>query len=64
MEVCECDLRARGLSRRVPRERLMAARKAALEVDAAALARDHPQSVPAAIHAARAARIANVLSAG
>ncbi|MCM2329139.1 MAG: multifunctional CCA tRNA nucleotidyl transferase/2'3'-cyclic phosphodiesterase/2'nucleotidase/phosphatase [Lysobacter sp.] len=64
MEVCECDLCARGLSRRVPRERLMAARKAALEVDAAAIARDHPRSVPTAIHAARAARIASVLSAG
>jgi len=64
METCECDLRARGISRQVPRERLRAARAAALEVDAATLAREHPQSVPAAIHAARAARIASVLSGG
>jgi tRNA nucleotidyltransferase (CCA-adding enzyme) len=61
MDVCECDLRARGLSRPVPRERLGSARKAALEVDAAAIARDHPQAVPAALHAARAARIAGAL---
>jgi tRNA nucleotidyltransferase (CCA-adding enzyme) len=60
MEVCECDLKARGLARRVPRETLLAARAAALSVDAAALAREHPQSVPAAIHAARAARIASM----
>jgi tRNA nucleotidyltransferase (CCA-adding enzyme) len=58
MEVCECDLRARGASRRVPRERILAARTAALEIDAATIARDHPRAVPAALHAARAARIA------
>jgi tRNA nucleotidyltransferase (CCA-adding enzyme) len=63
MDVCECDLRARGIARRVPRERLVAARSAALEVDAAAIAKAHPQSVPAAIHAARAERIAAALSA-
>jgi len=40
-----------------------AAREAALSVDAAAIARDHPQAVPAAIHAARAARIAQALAA-
>ncbi|MBL0142849.1 MAG: multifunctional CCA tRNA nucleotidyl transferase/2'3'-cyclic phosphodiesterase/2'nucleotidase/phosphatase [Betaproteobacteria bacterium] len=61
MDACECDLRARGLARRVPRERIRAARSAALEVDAAAIAREHPQSVRTAIHAARAARIANAL---
>jgi tRNA nucleotidyltransferase (CCA-adding enzyme) len=63
MEVCECDLGARGLARTVPRERIHRARRAALEVDAAAIAREHPQSVPAAIHAARAARIAEALRA-
>jgi tRNA nucleotidyltransferase (CCA-adding enzyme) len=62
MEVAECDLCARGLTRQVPRERLRSARRAALEVDAAAVARQNPQSVPAAIHAARAARIAAALS--
>ena len=62
VEVCECDLRARSLSRRVPRDRIDAARAAALEVDAAAVAREHPQAVPAAIHEARAARIAGVLA--
>ena len=62
MEVCECDLRARGLARQVPRDRLRSARTAALEVDAAAIARAHPQSVPASIHAARVARIADVLT--
>ncbi|HEX4943763.1 MAG TPA: multifunctional CCA tRNA nucleotidyl transferase/2'3'-cyclic phosphodiesterase/2'nucleotidase/phosphatase, partial [Usitatibacteraceae bacterium] len=62
MEVCACDLRARGLARQVPRERIHAARVAALEVDAASIARDHPQSVAAAIHAARAARIAEALA--
>jgi tRNA nucleotidyltransferase (CCA-adding enzyme) len=61
LEVCECDLRARGNSRRVPRERLRAAREAALSVDAAAIAKANPQSVPAAIHAARAERIAAAL---
>ncbi len=64
MEVCECDLRARGHSRQVPRERIRAARDAALAVDAAAIAREHPQSIPAAIHSARAARIARALSEG
>ena len=64
MEVCDCDLRARGVNRKVPRERLDAARRAALEVDAGAVARDNPQSVPAAIHAARAARIAQALAGG
>jgi tRNA nucleotidyltransferase (CCA-adding enzyme) len=64
MEVCECDLRARGLARQVPRERLRTARAAALEVDAAGIAREHPQSIPAAIHAARAARIAEALAGG
>jgi tRNA nucleotidyltransferase (CCA-adding enzyme) len=62
MEVCECDLRARSLARQVPRQRLRAAREAALQVDAAAVAREHPLAVPAAIHAARAARIAQTLS--
>ncbi|MGE0356649.1 MAG: multifunctional CCA tRNA nucleotidyl transferase/2'3'-cyclic phosphodiesterase/2'nucleotidase/phosphatase [Burkholderiales bacterium] len=62
LEVCEADLRARGLTRPVPRERLAAAREAALGVDAAAVARENPASVPAAIHAARAARIAAALS--
>jgi len=61
LEVCACDLRARGSSRAVPRERIHAARAAALGVDAAAIAREHPQAVPAAIHAARAARIAAAL---
>jgi tRNA nucleotidyltransferase (CCA-adding enzyme) len=61
MDVCECDLRARGHSRQVPRDRIRAARAAALEVDAAAIARQNPQSVPAAIHAARAARIGDAL---
>jgi tRNA nucleotidyltransferase (CCA-adding enzyme) len=64
MEVCECDLRARALARQVPRQRLRAAREAALQVDAAAVAREHPQAVPAAIHAARAARIAAALAGG
>jgi tRNA nucleotidyltransferase (CCA-adding enzyme) len=62
MEVCECDLRARSLARQVPRQRLLAAREAALQVDAATVAREHPRAVPAAIHAARAARIAQALS--
>ncbi len=60
-DVCECDLRARGLARPVPRERLRRAREAALSVDAAAVARAHPGSVPAAVHAARAERIAAAL---
>ena len=64
MEVCECDLRARGLERQVPRDRIRLAREAALEVDAAAIARDNPRTVPASIHAARAARIAEALSRG
>ncbi|MDH5264134.1 MAG: multifunctional CCA tRNA nucleotidyl transferase/2'3'-cyclic phosphodiesterase/2'nucleotidase/phosphatase [Betaproteobacteria bacterium] len=64
MEICECDLRARGLARPVPRARILAARTAALAVDAAAIARAAPQSVPAAIHAARAERIAEALSGG
>lgn len=63
LNVCECDLRARGHSRPVPRERLLAARRAALEVDAAAIARANPQSVPAAIRAARVARIGEALGA-
>lgn len=63
VEACECDLAARGLSRRVPRERILAARQAALEVDAAAIARASPRSVPAALHAARAERIARALPA-
>jgi tRNA nucleotidyltransferase (CCA-adding enzyme) len=62
MDACECDLRARGLARPLPRERILAARTAALAVDAAAIARANPQSVPAAIHAARAGRIAAALS--
>jgi tRNA nucleotidyltransferase (CCA-adding enzyme) len=62
-QVCESDLRARGLSRRVPRERLQEARAAALEIDAATVAREHAGNVPAAIHAARAARIAERLGA-
>jgi tRNA nucleotidyltransferase (CCA-adding enzyme) len=57
MQVCESDLRARGLSRRVPRERLAAARAAALEVDAAAIARAHPGAVAPALHAARVERV-------
>ncbi len=57
LEVCECDLRARGLARQVPRQRLADARAAALEVDAQAIAKANPQSVAAAIHAARAQRI-------
>jgi tRNA nucleotidyltransferase (CCA-adding enzyme) len=61
MDACECDLRARGLARQVPRERLRKARAAALEVDAASLARENPQSIPAAIHDARAAQIAEKL---
>ncbi|MCL4689531.1 MAG: multifunctional CCA tRNA nucleotidyl transferase/2'3'-cyclic phosphodiesterase/2'nucleotidase/phosphatase [Burkholderiales bacterium] len=64
MDLCECDLKARGLARTVPRERLRLAREAALGVDAAAIARDNPQSVPAAIHAARSARIAEVVQEG
>ncbi len=63
MEVCECDLCARGLVRTVPRDRIRAARAAALDVDAAAIAREHPQAVAASIRAARAARIAAVLPA-
>jgi tRNA nucleotidyltransferase (CCA-adding enzyme) len=63
MDVCDCDLAARGLSRRVPRETIEAARKAALAVDAAAVARESPRSVAAAIHAARAARIQSALAA-
>jgi len=63
LQVCECDLRARGMTRRVPRERLERARAAALEIDAAAVAREHPGHVAAAIHAARAARIAERLAA-
>ena len=62
MEVCEADLRSRGLSRQVPRQRLHGALAAAQGIDAAAIARAHPQSVPAAIHDARAARIAGLLS--
>jgi len=62
MEVCECDLCARGLARTAPRGRIRDARAAALEVDAAAIAREHPQAVAAAVHAARAARIAAALS--
>ena len=61
MEACECDLRARALARQVPRERILAARAAAQAVDAAAIARANPQSVPSAIHAARAERIAAAL---
>lgn len=64
MDACDCDLRSRGLSRRVNRGRLRTAREAALEVDAASLARAHPAGVSAAIHAARAARIAAALDAG
>ena len=64
METCECDLRARRLDRQVPRERLRRAREAALEVDAAAIARDEPRNIPAALHAARAERIARILPAG
>jgi tRNA nucleotidyltransferase (CCA-adding enzyme) len=63
LEVCESDLCARGLARRVPRERLEAARTAALEIDAATVAREHAGNIPAAIHAARAARIAERLGA-
>jgi len=63
LQVCESDLCARGIARRVPRERIERARKAALEIDAAAVAREHSGSVPAAIHAARAARIAERLAA-
>jgi tRNA nucleotidyltransferase (CCA-adding enzyme) len=63
MEVCECDLCARGLARTVPRERIRNARAAALGVDAAAIAREHPQAVAAALHSARAERIAQALSA-
>ncbi len=62
MDVCECDMVSRGLTRRVNRERLRSARAAALAVDAATVAREQPQSVPAAIHAARAARIAETLA--
>jgi tRNA nucleotidyltransferase (CCA-adding enzyme) len=61
LDVCEIDLRAKASSRRVPRERIAAARAAALEVDAAAVARDHPASVPQSIHAARVERIAAML---
>ncbi|MBK6981691.1 MAG: multifunctional CCA tRNA nucleotidyl transferase/2'3'-cyclic phosphodiesterase/2'nucleotidase/phosphatase [Betaproteobacteria bacterium] len=64
MDVCEADLRSRGLARKVPRDRLVAAREAARGIDAAAIARAHPQSVPAAIHDARAARIAESLAGG
>ncbi len=64
MQVCESDLRARGSARRVPRERLERARAAALEVDAAAVAREHAGQVATAIHQARAARIAQRLAAG
>jgi tRNA nucleotidyltransferase (CCA-adding enzyme) len=63
LQVCESDLCARGLSRRVPRERIERARSAALEVDAATVAREHAGNIPAAIHAARAARIAERLGA-
>jgi tRNA nucleotidyltransferase (CCA-adding enzyme) len=61
LDVCECDLRARGNTRQVPRNRLRTAREAALAVDAASIARANPREVPQAIHAARAARIAEVL---
>jgi tRNA nucleotidyltransferase (CCA-adding enzyme) len=62
IEVCECDLKARASAREVPRATIVAARAAALAVDAATIARDHPKSIPAAIHAARAERIAAALS--
>ena len=62
LQVCESDLCARGIARRVPRERLVRARAAALEIDAAAVAREHAGHVAAAIHAARAARIAERLA--
>lgn len=64
LQACEADLAARGHSRRVPRERIDRARQAALEVDAAAVAKSHAGNVPAAIHAARAARIAERLATG
>jgi tRNA nucleotidyltransferase (CCA-adding enzyme) len=60
--VCEGDLKARGVARQVPRERIAAARAAALSVDAATIAREHPQGVAAAIHSARALRVAAALS--
>jgi tRNA nucleotidyltransferase (CCA-adding enzyme) len=63
LQVCESDLCARGIARRVPRERLARARQAALAVDAAAIAREHAGNVAAAVHAARAARIAERLAA-
>ena len=62
MDVCECDMLSRDLARKVNRERLRSARAAALSVDAATVAREQPQSVPGAIHAARAARIAEALA--
>ena len=64
LEVCESDLRARGLSRAVPRDRIERARKAALEIDAAAIAREHAGNVAGAIRAARAERITARLAGG
>ncbi len=64
LQVCEADLAARASSRRVPRERLDRARRAALEVDAASVAREHAGNIPAAMRAARVARIAEALAAG
>lgn len=61
-EVCQCDLCARGIARPVPRERIARAREAALSVDAAAIARDHPGDVAHALRAARLARIAERLA--
>ena len=63
LEVCESDLNARGLSRPLPRDRIELARSAALEIDAAAIAREHPGNVAAAIREARLARITERLAA-
>jgi tRNA nucleotidyltransferase (CCA-adding enzyme) len=58
LEVAHCDAHSHAGDRRVPERELRRALQAARKVDAASLAREHPDDIPGAIRRARLAAIA------
>jgi tRNA nucleotidyltransferase (CCA-adding enzyme) len=58
LEVAHCEAHSHADDRRVPERELFRARESARKVDAAALAREHPDDIPGAIRRARLAAIA------
>jgi tRNA nucleotidyltransferase (CCA-adding enzyme) len=58
LEVAHCDAHSHGDAWQVPERELRRALEAARKVDAAALAREHPDDIPGAIRRARLAAIA------